>query len=149
MTVRVHPFPSRTRKLSSLVPKILGGKPPGKIGRCRHKVAEGTPFGHKPFENAPLRFCRTDNAAVAGAKVLAFSFCTEILKLFSRILRHLFLNERQQQDLKKRAVIIQADLSYASLAQSVEHAAVNRRVVGSSPTGGAICQPKVDKARIL
>ena len=25
----------------------------------------------------------------------------------------------------------------ASLAQSVEHAAVNRRVVGSSPTGGA------------
>ena len=26
----------------------------------------------------------------------------------------------------------------ASLAQSVEHAAVNRRVVGSSPTGGAI-----------
>ena len=27
---------------------------------------------------------------------------------------------------------------YASLAQSVEHAAVNRRVVGSSPTRGAI-----------
>ena len=28
---------------------------------------------------------------------------------------------------------------YSSLAQSVEHAAVNRRVVGSSPTGGATC----------
>ena len=28
-------------------------------------------------------------------------------------------------------------ISYASLAQSVEHAAVNRGVVGSSPTGGA------------
>ena len=27
--------------------------------------------------------------------------------------------------------------SYASLAQQVEHAAVNRRVVGSNPTGGA------------
>ena len=26
---------------------------------------------------------------------------------------------------------------YSSLAQSVEHAAVNRSVVGSSPTGGA------------
>ena len=26
---------------------------------------------------------------------------------------------------------------YSSLAQLVEHAAVNRRVVGSSPTGGA------------
>ena len=29
-------------------------------------------------------------------------------------------------------------LKYASLAQSVEHAAVNRGVVGSSPTWGAI-----------
>ena len=28
-------------------------------------------------------------------------------------------------------------LPYASLAQQVEHAAVNRRVVGSNPTGGA------------
>ena len=32
---------------------------------------------------------------------------------------------------------ILAYLIYSSLAQSVEHAAVNRRVVGSSPTGGA------------
>ena len=62
-TVRVHPFPFRTRKLSSLVPKILGWRRPGKIGICQH--------------------------------------------------------------------------IYSSLAQSVEHAAVNRRVVGSSPTGGA------------
>ena len=29
-------------------------------------------------------------------------------------------------------------LRYSSIAQSVEHAAVNRRVVGSSPTGGAM-----------
>ena len=28
-------------------------------------------------------------------------------------------------------------LQYSSLAQSVEHSAVNRVVVGSSPTGGA------------
>ena len=28
-------------------------------------------------------------------------------------------------------------LQYSSIAQSVEHAAVNRGVVGSSPTGGA------------
>ena len=60
--MRVHPFPFRTRKLSSFAPKILGGQLPGKIGRCQH---------------------------------------------------------------------------LAHLAQSVEHAAVNRRVVGSSPTGGA------------
>ena len=37
MAMRVHPFPSRTRQLSSSVPTILGGQPPGKIGRCRHK----------------------------------------------------------------------------------------------------------------
>ena len=33
---------------------------------------------------------------------------------------------------------------YSSLAQSVEHAAVNRRVVGSSPTGGAITDRVID-----
>ena len=37
MTLRVHPFPCRTRKLSSMVPKILGWWRPGKIGRCQHK----------------------------------------------------------------------------------------------------------------
>ena len=30
-------------------------------------------------------------------------------------------------------------LQYSSIAQSVEHAAVNRAVVGSSPTRGANC----------
>ena len=30
---RLHPFPSRTRKLSSPAPKILRGQPFGKIGR--------------------------------------------------------------------------------------------------------------------
>ena len=33
---------------------------------------------------------------------------------------------------------------HSSIAQSVEHAAVNRRVVGSSPTGGA----KTDKSEL-
>ena len=37
MAVRVHPFPSRTRQLSSLALKILGWKRPGKIRRRRHK----------------------------------------------------------------------------------------------------------------
>ena len=35
-------------------------------------------------------------------------------------------------------------LKYSSIAQSVEHAAVNRRVVGSSPTWGA----KLDKSEL-
>ncbi len=33
---------------------------------------------------------------------------------------------------------------YSSLAQSVEHAAVNRSVVGSSPTGGVFGNMKSD-----
>ena len=35
ITGRTHPFPYRTRQLSFLVPKILGWRRPGKIGRCR------------------------------------------------------------------------------------------------------------------
>ena len=62
IAVRVHPFPFRTRKLSSLALKILGGQLPGKISRCQH---------------------------------------------------------------------------FALIAQSVEHAAVNRGVTGSSPVWGA------------
>ena len=37
ITLRIHLFPFRTQKLSSAVPKILGGKLPGKIGRRRHR----------------------------------------------------------------------------------------------------------------
>ena len=36
ITTRVHLFPFRTQKLSSLVPTILGWRRPGKIGRCQH-----------------------------------------------------------------------------------------------------------------
>ena len=37
-------------------------------------------------------------------------------------------------------VVLKVQNLYSSLAQSVEHAAVNRSVVGSSPTGGATKQ---------
>ena len=42
---RPHPFPSRTRKLSSPAPKILRGQPFGKIGRRRGFCVSG---GHHP-----------------------------------------------------------------------------------------------------
>ena len=38
ITVRVHLFPSRTQKLSSRVPKILGWQRPGTIGFRQHKA---------------------------------------------------------------------------------------------------------------
>ena len=37
ITVRVHPFPFRTRKLSSSVATILVWRRTGKIARCQHK----------------------------------------------------------------------------------------------------------------
>ena len=50
MAMRVHPFPYRTRKLSSLVSKILGWKRPGKIERCQHQRAR--PIGRAFFGSA-------------------------------------------------------------------------------------------------
>ena len=35
ITLRKHLYPSRTQKLSSIVPKILAGYPAGKIGSCQ------------------------------------------------------------------------------------------------------------------
>ena len=76
IAMRVHPFPSRTRKLSSSAPKILVWRRTGKIG------------------NADTN-------------------------------REVWSDQTRP-------------LSYSSIAQLVEHAAVNRRVVGSSPTWGAM-----------
>jgi hypothetical protein len=43
---RPHPFPSRTRKLSSPAPKILRGQPFGKIGRRQDFCVSGFPGTH-------------------------------------------------------------------------------------------------------
>ena len=57
IAMRVHLFPSRTQKLSSFAPTILGGRLPGKIGNantCPTAYAVGLfPFMEKPF-------CRSD-----------------------------------------------------------------------------------------
>src|SRR4051812_33106947 len=43
IAVESHPFPSRTRKLSPPAPMVLGGKPPGRVGR-RRIFLEKRPF---------------------------------------------------------------------------------------------------------
>src|SRR5207302_6148140 len=35
IAVESHPFPFRTRKLSPPAPMVLGGRPPGRVGRRR------------------------------------------------------------------------------------------------------------------
>ena len=47
ITAGVHPFPSRTRKLSPFVPKILGWRRPGKIGVRQH--SRRFPLGDRLF----------------------------------------------------------------------------------------------------
>src|SRR5437868_4333591 len=39
-----HPFPFRTRKLSPPAPMVLGGRPPGRVGRRRIFLNEKGPF---------------------------------------------------------------------------------------------------------
>ena len=34
IALRSHLFPSRTQKLSSVTPKVVGGSPPARIGSC-------------------------------------------------------------------------------------------------------------------
>ena len=46
---RIHLFPSRTQKLSSLALMILGGKLPGKVGRCRFLWPHGQAVKTSPF----------------------------------------------------------------------------------------------------
>ena len=35
----IHPDPSRTRQLSPPAPMVLGGRPPGRVGRCQEIFA--------------------------------------------------------------------------------------------------------------
>ena len=53
-TQRVHPFPFRTRKLSSAVPKILGWRRLGKIGQCQHKQGKPSQDRFPCFEEIPF-----------------------------------------------------------------------------------------------
>ena len=58
ITRRSHLFPFRTQKLSSVVPKILGWRRPGKIGRCRLSLCPflgPLPNGRGPFSLRPGR----------------------------------------------------------------------------------------------
>jgi hypothetical protein len=51
-----HLFPFRTEKLSPPAPMVLGGKPPGRVGRRRLSFAEGRPWAafcvHAPGESS-------------------------------------------------------------------------------------------------
>ena len=110
-TQRVHLFPFRTQKLSSAVPTIPDWRRSGKIGRGEHRLAQG---------QACLKL------VLFTWRVHLYPFRTQ--KLSSTV--------PTIPDWRRSGKIGRGQ--HSSLAQSAEHAAVNRSVVGSSPTGGAI-----------
>ena len=112
---RLHLFPSRTQKLSSLAPMILGGKLPGKVGRCRFfsffvnrqrlyfpkvrfsMMVSASPQGRKAWNSACLVIWtlpvfyyfnfrdRDKKLSTAARHVLLFSFFVFIKKKAGRI----------------------------------------------------------------
>ena len=117
-TQRVHLFPFRTQKLSSAVPTIPDWRRSGKIGRGEHRLAQG---------QACLKL------VLFTWRVHLYPFRTQ--KLSSTV--------PTIPDWRRSGKIGRGQ--HSSLAQSAEHAAVNRSVVGSSPTGGA----KREKSEII
>ena len=61
IAVRVHPFPSRTRQLSSPAPKILGWRRPGKIGNANTRVKRQT-YVCRFFFSFPVKQCKIPHA---------------------------------------------------------------------------------------
>src|SRR5437773_12437911 len=68
-TAGVHPFPSRTRKLSPAGPIVLHAKVCGRVGHRRHKIK-----GHSEKSGWPFPICAECVAAgMCGAGALAVS----------------------------------------------------------------------------
>ena len=93
MTPRFHLFPFRTQKLSLVVPKILGWRRPGKIGRCRLFSL----FGEKPAfspKYGPLvkRLRRRPLTAKSGVRFSQGSPHA----LLAQLVEQLTLNQRAQ-----------------------------------------------------
>ena len=59
--MRVHLFPSRTQKLSSFAPTILGGRLPGKIGNAN---TQPRPKGRGFFAPVTVHWTVTDGATI-------------------------------------------------------------------------------------
>ena len=56
MAAGSHPFPSRTRQLSPPAPMVLGGRPPGRVGRRRISNDEDPRSGGGPLSFSGRRY---------------------------------------------------------------------------------------------
>ena len=88
MTVRVHPFPFRTRQLSSLVLTILAWRRAGKISQRQHKAKQ----------ISLLRFFVSTNKHKAAARV--FHLAAALLQITLKYLNGLLSNRCIQPAIK-------------------------------------------------
>ena len=106
MTQRSHLFPFRTQKLSSVVPKILGWRRPGKIGSRRLQMRiKPNADGHSCFWDSVFLY----KWPVGQAVKTAASHAANGSSILPRV------------------------TTYALLAQLVEQLTLNQRAQGSSP----------------
>src|SRR4030067_518775 len=89
MAERNHPFPSRTRKLSSPAPMDLRGRPPGRVGRSR---------------TCPFR-----KHAIPGIDIVGKSSCREDVSLVFHVGNVFLASEVVLNDQDLRAVPFHAD----------------------------------------
>ena len=140
LTQRVHLFPFRTQKLSSVVPKILGWKRPGKIGIRQHEqleVRQGSDLS---------LFVEKYQSGTSKSYGYTEYMCILTCDLFKTISHQKVTVTRWKFTLVnfEYMCILTCDLFktishvHSSIAQSVEHLTVNQGVTGSSPVGGAI-----------
>jgi lipoyl-dependent peroxiredoxin len=81
---RLHPIPSRTRKLSSSEPMVLHGKPCGRVGRCRDLLqAEAI-----ALQANPLRIAKRVSSFVAHGAWQLVGISSEAVGRYSSERRH-------------------------------------------------------------
>ena len=86
MAMRIHPFPSRTRKLSSFTSKILGWRRPGKIDRCRHKFSSLA----QSVEHSAVNRVVARSSRAGGAKTKSTPNGVLFVLLFLAVLPQIF-----------------------------------------------------------
>ena len=140
---RIHLFSFRTQKLSFSAPKVLAGWPAGRIGRCHIIFLDSSAAG-QPYRFPPKR--QQQGQALAEdtkRKFVSLNFPKIFLDSSAAGQPYRFPPKRQQQgqalaeDTKRKFVSLNFPKIFLD-SSAAEHPAVNRRVVGSNPTRGAI-----------
>ena len=85
--MRVHLFPSRTQKLSSCTPTILGGRLPGKIGNANTKRVRSNPGSFFCLGTVGQSTCFRLRCPTKSSGLRIPRFCRPLHTLRSRCIR--------------------------------------------------------------